>query len=301
MAIALAAGGHKTLLIEVEDRQGLAQLFDLPPLPYEERRICTPPGGGEVWALAVELEAALIEYLDMFYNLKRAGGMLKRMGAVDFATAIAPGLRDVLLTGKVKEAVTRVVKGERAYDAVVLDAPPTGRIARFLSITGEVAGLAKVGPIKKQSDGVIALLRSSQTAIHLVTLLEQMPVQETFDATDELAAVGLPVSSVIVNMATEPELPLSHIQQIEQKGVDVRRLARGLDAGGLDGRELAPKLIAELDNYVERFVMEAECRQEISQIGVPVTELPKLAGHMDVGGLYDLAEILTEQMAGVTR
>ena len=64
-------------------------------------------GGGEVRALAVDVEAALLEYFEMFYNLGFAGRSLKRMGAVEFATTLAPGLRDVLLTGKVKETVTR--------------------------------------------------------------------------------------------------------------------------------------------------------------------------------------------------
>ena len=45
-------------------------------------------------------EDALLDYLEIFYNLRRAGSALRRMGAVDFATTIAPGLRDVLLTGK---------------------------------------------------------------------------------------------------------------------------------------------------------------------------------------------------------
>ena len=44
----------------------------------------------------------------MFYNLRRAGRTLRKIGAIDFATTIAPGMRDVLLTGKVKEAATRV-------------------------------------------------------------------------------------------------------------------------------------------------------------------------------------------------
>ena len=64
LALALAAGGRRTLLVEVEGRQGLAQLFDTPPLPYEERRIAAAPGGGEVRALAVDAEEALLDYLD---------------------------------------------------------------------------------------------------------------------------------------------------------------------------------------------------------------------------------------------
>ena len=107
LAMALARDGGRTLLMEVEGRQGIAQVFDVPPLPYEERQVAVAPGGGEVWALAVDPEDALLDYLEIFYNLRRAGSALRRMGAVDFATTIAPGLRDVLLTGKACEVVRR--------------------------------------------------------------------------------------------------------------------------------------------------------------------------------------------------
>ncbi len=96
--------------------------------------------------LAIDVEAALLEYLDMFYRLGRAGKALDRFGVIDFATTVAPGVRDVLLTGKVYEATRRHDDGVPAYDAVVLDAPPTGRIGHFLNVNTEVAGIAKVGP-----------------------------------------------------------------------------------------------------------------------------------------------------------
>jgi len=136
LALALATNGRRTLLVEVEGRQGIAQLFDTPPLPYEERRIAVAPGAGEVRALAVDAEAALLEYLEMFYRLGIAGRTLRKMGAIEFATTLAPGLRDVLLTGKVKECVTRTgPDGANVYDAVVVDAPPTGRVVNFLDVT----------------------------------------------------------------------------------------------------------------------------------------------------------------------
>ena len=170
LALSLAQSGRRVMLMEVEGRQGIAQMFDTPPLPHEERRIASAPNGGEVWALAVEPEEALLEYLELFYNLRRAGSVLRKMGAIEFVTTVAPGLRDVLLTGKAIELTRRKAKGiSPAYDAVVLDAPPTGRITRFLNINTEIAGLAKVGPIRSQADSVMSVLRSKRTAIHLVT------------------------------------------------------------------------------------------------------------------------------------
>ena len=124
----------------------------------------------------------------MYYKLGRAGRALDRFGVIEFATTIAPGVRDVLLTGKVFEAVQRNSRNKDAiqYDAVVLDAPPTGRITQFLNVNDELAGLAKVGPIKSQADTVMTLFRSPRTAVHLVTVLEEMPVQETADGIADL-------------------------------------------------------------------------------------------------------------------
>lgn len=191
LALALATEGKRTLLVEVEGRQGIAQLFETESLPYEERKIAVAPGGGEVFALAIDPELALLDYLQMFYKLGGAGRALKKLGAIDFATTIAPGLRDVLLTGKACEAVRRKDKSGRfVYDHVVMDAPPTGRVTRFLNVNDEVAGLAKIGPIHHQAQAVMRVLKSPQTAVHLVTLLEEMPVQETADGIAELRARG---------------------------------------------------------------------------------------------------------------
>ena len=110
LALALASHGKQVLLCEVEGRQGIARMFDVDPLPYEERRIATglrgPEGSpGVVHALHIDPESALLEYLAMYYKLGRAGRALDRFGVIEFATTIAPGVRDVLLTGKVFEAV----------------------------------------------------------------------------------------------------------------------------------------------------------------------------------------------------
>jgi hypothetical protein len=285
LALALAAGGRRTLLVEVEGRQGIAQLFEIPPLPYEERPVAAAAGEGEVRALAVDPEEALLEYLDLFYRLGRAGRALRKLGAIDFATTIAPGMRDVLLTGKVKEATTRTVEGRRVYHAVVLDAPPTGRIARFLNVTAETARLAKVGPIKTQSDGVTALLRSPITAVHVVTLLEEMPVQETVDAIGELSALGLRVGRIIVNAARPPLLTAGRITQPD--------LRRGLAAAGLaTDRETVTGLQAEAKAYLARRDLEQSLRAELAELGRPMVELPLLPDGVNRAGLDTLAATL---------
>ena len=244
------------LLCEVEGRQGIAQLFDVPPLPYEERRVARgTTGAGDVYALAIDAESALLEYLDMYYRLGRAGKALDRFGVIEFATTIAPGVRDVLLTGKVYEAANRNRrnKGAREYDAIVLDAPPTGRISQFLNVNNELAGLAKVGPIKSQADVVMKLLRSSRTAIHLVTVLEEMPVQETGDGIAELRGAGLPVGGVIVNMVRPQDLDADERAGLIDGTVDREALVASLEKAGISADdELVDGLLEEGHDHAER-------------------------------------------------
>jgi anion-transporting ArsA/GET3 family ATPase len=296
LALALAAGGRRTLVAEVEGRQGFARLFDTAPLPYEERKVAVAPGGGDVYALAVDSEAALLEYLEMFYKMGRAGRLLKRIGAVDFATTIAPGLRDVLLTGKVYEAVGRRRSGRIEYDAVVLDAPPTGRITRFLNVNADVAGLARAGPIRSQADSIMSLLTSDRTRVHVVTLLEEMPVQETADTVAELAAQGLPVGAAIVNGVRRPPLRPTDLTALGKRTVPTEEVLLGLIAAGLSpAPEIADGLLVEGADLAARVALEKRERRRILALGVPTYELPRLPQAVDLGGLYTLAESLIDQ------
>lgn len=294
MALSLAAEGTKVLLVEVEGRQGLAQLFDVPPLPYVERKIAVAPAGGDVYALAVDAEAALLEYLDMYYHLGRAGKALDKVGAVDFVTTIAPGLRDVLLTGKVYEATRRKVRGRFVYDAVVLDAPPTGRIGRFLNVNHEVAGLAKVGPVRNHADSIMTMLRSDLTAVHLVTLLEEMPVQETLDAAEQLTELELDIGSVVINMVRHSPLDDEALTLAAKSKLPASELAAGLTAAGLrvdDG--LVEALMSEAHDHAVRVGLERENRRRIDSLGKPVKSLGLVADGIDMGAVVDLSEELS--------
>ncbi|WP_037601999.1 ArsA-related P-loop ATPase [Streptacidiphilus rugosus] len=309
LALALAKEGRRTLLVEVEERQGIAELFGIAALPYEERKVAGGRGHGEVYALAIDIEQALLEYLEMFYKLGRAGKALRKLGFIDFATTIAPGLRDVLLTGKACEAVRRRrPDGRRVYDAVVMDAPPTGRVTRFLNINTEVAGLARMGPIYTQSQAVMRVIQSPETAVHMVTLLEEMPVQETVDGIADLQAAKLPVGGVFVNMVRPPVLDAAAVLAAE--GEHEEELALALTEAGLGGRrsssasgpgpavrKLVGPLLAQGREHAARVELEREQRVDIQGLKLPTYELPQLAGGVDLGGLYRLAAELRNQGA----
>jgi anion-transporting ArsA/GET3 family ATPase len=304
LALSLATHGRNVLLCEVEGRQGIARMFDVDPLPYAERRLATGlpgPGdqhGGIVHALHIDAESALLEYLSMYYKLGPAGRALDRFGVVEFATTIAPGVRDVLLTGKVYEATKRNARNKGAihYDAVVLDAPPTGRITRFLGVTSELAGLARVGPVKTQSDSVTRLLRSEQTAVHVVTLLEEMPVQEAVDGIDDLRAHDLPVGGVVINMVRPRVLADDALAAARAGTLDEEVVAAELKAAGIRARDgLVNALLGEARDHAERRSLEDEQREVVEGLGLPTYALPRLTGGVDLGAVYELAGLLRDQ------
>jgi anion-transporting ArsA/GET3 family ATPase len=304
LALALGSRGKNVLLCEVEGRQGIARMFDVEPLPYAERRIATGlvgPGGergGVVHAVHIDPESALLEYLSMYYKLGRAGKALDRFGVVEFATTIAPGVRDVLLTGKVYEATRRNSrhKGAITYDAVVLDAPPTGRIARFLGVNNELAGLARMGPIKSQADSVTMLFRSPQTACHLVTVLEEMPVQETADGIAELRRYRIPVGGIVVNQVRPRDLDAKDLATLRAGKVTKKTVSAELTKAGLSGTgTLVDGLLAEGRDHAERRALEDSQRALVDELEVPSYELPLLVGGIDLGDLYELAALLRDQ------
>jgi anion-transporting ArsA/GET3 family ATPase len=290
LACALATSGRRVLVCEVEGRQGISELFDVPPLTgAEERRISRTPAGGAVYGLAIDAEDALMEYLDTFYHLGIASKALDRFGAVDFATSIAPGLRDVLLTGKVYEAVRRKIKNRpNEYDAVVLDAPPTGRIAQFLNVHAAVAGLAKVGPIRNQADSIMRLLRSATTTVHVVTLLEDMPVTETEEAVAALRPTQIRIGTVIENMVTPTPLSQDQLQAAAAGSVilKVPRLTMKQNQA----------LAKEFGIEAARTLQEQQRHDRLTALGLPLVQISLDHGGIDEGAIFAIAEQLTDQM-----
>ncbi|SDS54275.1 ArsA family ATPase [Microlunatus soli] len=295
LACALATEGRRVLVCEVEGREGISQLFDADPLRGAgERRLVRTPTGGTVHGLSIDPENALMEYLETFYHLGLAGKALDRFGVVDFATSIAPGLQDVLLTGKVYEVARRLIKGlPQPYDAVVLDAPPTGRIAKFLNVPEAVADLAKMGPIRSQADSITALLRSEHTVVHLVTLLEDMPITETCEAVTDLGPTKIELGAVIANMATPNTL--DHDQLVRAVQGELPIMVPGLSE--VDNKALA----AEFAVDAQRMLDEDQRRSRLDELRLPIVEIDQDPLGIDTAALFGIAARLRDQLSGEVR
>ena len=301
LALALARQGKRVLLTEVEERQGISQTFDVPPLGHEETRIVHERGGGELYGMSVDVRESLMEYLQKFYKLGRAGSVLEKVGAVDFATTIAPGLRDVLLIGKVYEAAGRRGSSRQhdrpVYDAVVLDAPPTGRVVRFLNVNAEVADVARVGPIRTQADSITRMLRSHRTAVHVVSLLEEMPVQETVDALAELKKAALPVGAVIINQVHGQALDGGDLETVaaDPDGLGAAVTADLKSVSVRTSAAMVTGLLAEGTEHADRVAHQQEQEAILTGLGRQVYRLPLLPEGTEAGGIRVLADALTEQ------
>jgi anion-transporting ArsA/GET3 family ATPase len=284
LAVAAGLRGRRTLVAEVEGRQGLAGLFGRRSLDHREARVAE-----RVNALAIDPDESLREYLAR-YGFAPLARLLTWAHLNRFITAAAPGLGDVLLVGKVWEAATREARsrtpGSReAYDLVVLDAPPTGRVVPFLRAPQTVAELARVGPIREQADRVRDLLDDPErTAVILTCLPEELPVTETLEGVASLRAAGLPVAAVVANRVTGDRLG-SRAARLAALAKDPAPLAAAAAAAGveLDGPALAT-LLGEARDRQRQVARERRQLRELRNglDGLPMLELPFLAG--GVGG-----------------
>ena len=282
IAMAAAQRGRRTLLVEVEGRQGLAGLFGHRALGHRETRLADRLQG-----LAVDPEESLREYLGR-YGFAPLVRLLSWAHLTHLITAAAPGLGDVLLVGKVWEAATRGDRGTGAqggvrfaFDLVVLDAPPTGRVVPFLRAPQTVAELARVGPIRQQADRVRALLDDpAATGIVLTCLPEELAVTETLEGVAALRAADLPVAAVVANRVTPDRLG-GRASRLTGLAKDPGPLAA---AATKSGAGLHPDalgvLLAEARDLGRRVARERRLLKELrAGIGsLPLVELPVLAG-----------------------
>jgi anion-transporting ArsA/GET3 family ATPase len=294
LARAASVAGKRTLVVEVEQRQSLAPLLGVNPLEYEERKV-----GPNLWALSVEPDEALVEYLYLFYGIKRVARPLVSSRAVEFATNTAPGLRDILLVGKVKEAETRRSHGRYVYDLIVLDAPPTGRLPRFLNAPRAVADLVPSGVIRQQAKGLIDLLFDPRRCrVALVTTPEEMPVRETIESVANLRDMGLAFAPVVVN-AVYPR-PFSPAQERTLVKDGTAALTAEAEAAGITLRPAeAGALVSTARAHVRRAKNQKAAIAELaSEVDLPRVTLPWLftatVGPEEVGLL---AESLVAQGA----
>ena len=197
-----AAAGLRVLIVEVEGKSGLTDLFGKDgPLTYEPRVLWEGPAGGSVTARTLTPDDALLEYLED-RGMRRISRRLTSTGTLDVIATAVPGIKDILVLGKVKQIEQQIAAGvEGAPDCIVVDAPAAGHAVTFLSSAYGLLEAAAVGPIRAQASDVVSLLSDpDRCQVMLVTLPEETPVNEAVDTAFHLEdRAGVKLAPIVVN------------------------------------------------------------------------------------------------------
>jgi anion-transporting ArsA/GET3 family ATPase len=198
LARAAALSGLSTLVIDVDGRSSLSALFAREPLDYHEVELAAgggPHDAADVRGRTLTSDEALLEYL-RDHGLSRVSQRLVGTGALDVAATAAPGIRDILVLGKLKQ-----LERSGFNDLIVLDAPSAGHAISFLLAARTLLDTVRVGPIQTQATDVLELLSDPERAsVTLVTMPEETPVNEVVETAYLLEdRVGVALGPVVVN------------------------------------------------------------------------------------------------------
>jgi anion-transporting ArsA/GET3 family ATPase len=265
VARAAARAGLTTLIVEVEGKSGLASLFGRPAFGYEDVVLSNgggPDGAAEVRGRLITPDDALLEYLED-HGLHRISRRLLSSGALDVVATGAPGIRDILVLGKVKQ-----LERTGGFDLVVLDAPAAGHAISFLRSARGLLDAVRVGPIRTQAADVLEMLTDpARCQVLLVTLPEETPVNELVETAFSLEdEVGVSLGPVVVN-GLYPERP----------GLDVDPQEAASAAGAHLHPGEAEHLAAAARFRLERSALQAEQLARLAEaLPLPQLRLPFL-------------------------
>ncbi len=259
LAAAAADAGLSVLIVEVEGKSGLAACFGRPPLGYEEAELAP-----RIRGRTLTPDEALVDYLEN-HGLRRISKRLVRSGALEVVSSAVPGMKDILVLGKVK-----ALELERAADLIIIDAPAAGHAVTFLLSPRGLGDAVRVGPVSKQATDVIEMLSDpARCQVMLVTVPEETPVNELVDTAFQLEdRIGVQLGPVVVNSCyPDPGLPAS---------VDeVQRLADEL--GVFVSPREAADLVAAAEFRRERYVLQQEQADRLAaRLPLPQVRLPFL-------------------------
>ncbi len=295
LARAAADEGLTPLVVELEGKSGLAATYGREPLDYTEQVLAPADpdaGTGEIRARTLTPDDALIEYLKES-GLKRLSKRLVSSGVVDMVATAIPGIRDIVVLGKVKQIEREMAAGaDGVPDVVLIDAPAAGHAISFLRSAQGLIDAVRVGPIRGQAVEVQKMLSDpSRTQVVLVTLPEETPVNELVETAFSLEdEIGVSLGPVVVNGLYPP---------LDGLGADP---AAAAEAAGVDlAEDEADALATAADFRTHRVALQAEQVARLAEsLPLPQVRLPYLFdAEPDPDGLRVLAAAVRDGLAAI--
>lgn len=196
IALVNAESGRKVLLLDVQERSSLHDIFGIEFSVGKKVRVGDLP----LDVLSIDADESFLDYLDKFYNLRIAGSLLKTLGAMEFATTTAPGLSDILLVGYATNAAR-----SNEYDLVIVDAVPTGRFEKFITTADALMDMAKSGPIFDQALLVKNEIEAQSTAVIGVSTSDELALIELGEMTEFVRGKGIHLLLSVLNQSVKAD------------------------------------------------------------------------------------------------
>lgn len=212
-ALAMANIGKKVLLIDLDPESPISSLFQA-----EKAMMIPKPLAPNIDGILIEPMASLREFIIRQIKIEKIYDLIFENKIFHFFMKAAPGVEEMALIGKIYYLT------QERWDTVIVDTPATGHGLYLFKIPKVFMELTQKGPLAEQSEKIYsALTEKKQTAIHLVTLAEELPVQETIELFTEIKKLKLPMGNLFLNKKLDeiendekPPLNPSLLHKIEQ-------------------------------------------------------------------------------------
>jgi len=260
----LAEQGKRTLLYETNANDRFGDYFDKPPVGTEPAQLAP-----NLWAINATPASALEQYGMMVLRFKSVYEMVFENRVTRAFLRAIPGLDDYSLLGKAWYHTTEESRGRPVWDTVVFDMPASGHAFSMLRVPWVIVDTVPEGPLTRDARAVKLLLTDpARTATVLVTLAEEMPVNEAIELEDKLTALGIRPQHLVANQVFPDHFPAGS------------PVARVLDTLVAASSQLASPL-AEVTAHAalsrDRRALNAQYLDELARRAkTPVTQLPML-------------------------
>jgi len=191
----LAAQGKKTLLFETNANDRFGSYFDKPAVGDMVTQLAA-----NLWGVNTNPAAALAEYGLMILKFKSVYEMVFENRVTRAFLRAIPGLDDYALLGKAWFHTQEEKRGKPVWDTVVFDMPASGHSVSMLRVPWVIVDTVPEGPLTRDARTVKDLLCDpARTATVLVTLAEEMPVNEAIELETKLTGLGIVPQHVVCN------------------------------------------------------------------------------------------------------
>lgn len=220
LALLASRQGKRVMVVEIDTVPTVAALLgSSDEVGYKPREV--KPG---ISVMNIDGFSAIQDYLTAKLRSKRILGKVFQSKIYRYFMAAAPGLKELMVVGKLWDLVENQPgrDGRPLYDLVLADMPAMGHGFSHLRMPQTAVDTLKIGFVKEEAAKVLRLFRDTErTAFLIVTLAEEMPVNETLEMRRLVKeTLKFPLGSILVN-GVYPELLEGHEQEREQQ----RRLA----------------------------------------------------------------------------